>query len=547
MNTMTDETRQQVTDAALMELLSESENWDCTAGPDGVKMDTFLAQCMGNQISVDDYYLPDGSFDMQRAYAAYSASGSPNASVKILCSAYLHDENFQNVTIMDVDETNGAVITHNASSNTYTVSFCGTRNGYGEWTDNADGLLHDASQAQRNAATYFDMWSRRFDPDANVVVTGHSKGGNKAQYVTMFSDNRGMIDQCVALDGQGFSDEAMAEMQSHEDFETQRSKISLVCGEDDYVHVLGNRLALPEQTYYLQCNNRVSYEGGDAFMQDHQVAKLFVNANGQFTYELNGPASQGVQSRFVEVLYARLATTLDKETFNFCARTMMNIMEGTADTGDIIKMAGFVTAPVSEVLYYTPEGRALLDTLPVELLSNEQMQGAGGALAIIFVRVFPQALGNILRYKEVFTSVSGFTYALSAVQKFLYTNFRVGGSRSPTTGAHLAGMYESMTVDTGVMRQCAARFRSIARQLDDAKYSLEQSYSATHSDNKTDKLVAERPKRYVAENDTHYRSAQSSMDSAIKDLNTLASALDSMASVLESAEETALKYASLAP
>lgn len=53
-------------------------------------------------------------------------------------------------------------------------------------------------------------------------MSGHSKGGNKAQYVTMFSQNRDVIDTCVALDGQGFSDSAMEAMQEHDDFEQQQ-------------------------------------------------------------------------------------------------------------------------------------------------------------------------------------------------------------------------------------------------------------------------------------------------------------------------------------
>ena len=38
----------------------------------------------------------------------------------------------------------------------------------------------------------------------NITVTGHFKGGNKAQYVTIVTDR---IGRCVSFDGQGFSKE----------------------------------------------------------------------------------------------------------------------------------------------------------------------------------------------------------------------------------------------------------------------------------------------------------------------------------------------------
>ena len=41
-------------------------------------------------------------------------------------------------------------------------------------------------------------------PYDSITVAGHSKGGNKAQYVTVLSDK---VDRCISMDGQGFSQE----------------------------------------------------------------------------------------------------------------------------------------------------------------------------------------------------------------------------------------------------------------------------------------------------------------------------------------------------
>ena len=58
----------------------------------------------------------------------------------------------------------------------------------------------------------------------HVAVTGYSKGGNKAQYVTVVSANADLIDSCVALDGQGFSPEAVSFWKQYPDIYEDRRK-----------------------------------------------------------------------------------------------------------------------------------------------------------------------------------------------------------------------------------------------------------------------------------------------------------------------------------
>lgn len=135
----------------------------------------------------------------------------------------------------------------------YYMGFQGTQEK--EWMDNAEGMAQVSTMQQRDAARYFDSMVEKFhitDSD-HMVVTGHSKGGNKAQYVTMASENADLVDSCIALDGQGFSPEAVEMWKKYPDvYEARRDKIILVAGENDYVHVLGTRVAKPENTYYLR-------------------------------------------------------------------------------------------------------------------------------------------------------------------------------------------------------------------------------------------------------------------------------------------------------
>ena len=78
------------------------------------------------------------------------------------------------------------------------VVFRGT-SGKDEWIDNAIGLGVFDTERQKAALDYIENL-----PYDSITVAGHSKGGNKAQYVTVLSDK---VDRCISMDGQGFSQE----------------------------------------------------------------------------------------------------------------------------------------------------------------------------------------------------------------------------------------------------------------------------------------------------------------------------------------------------
>ena len=81
------------------------------------------------------------------------------------------------------------------------IVFRGTGNAY-EWRDNGKGGYVSETEQQLRAAKYVEDLPSEWG-DA-MTVTGHSKGGNKAQFVTI-ATNR--IAKCVSYDGQGFSKE----------------------------------------------------------------------------------------------------------------------------------------------------------------------------------------------------------------------------------------------------------------------------------------------------------------------------------------------------
>ena len=113
------------------------------------------------------------------------------------------------------------------------IVYKGTQDG-AEWQDNFEGLLESDTDCQVRAAAYADLMIERYGTDEGmVIVSGHSKGGNKAAY-TAVTDER--VDKCYSYDGQGFSSNF------HQKYATQvaerKDKIYAYNYEGDFVSSL---------------------------------------------------------------------------------------------------------------------------------------------------------------------------------------------------------------------------------------------------------------------------------------------------------------------
>lgn len=104
--------------------------------------------------------------------------------------------------------------------------FAGT--GENEWRDDCiAGTMADSDQ-QIKALEWIDQL-----PYDDIIVTGHSKGGNKAMYVAVTSDK---VSECYAYDGQGFSLEFCNKY--FIEILTKRDKIHLTANYRDFVNIL---------------------------------------------------------------------------------------------------------------------------------------------------------------------------------------------------------------------------------------------------------------------------------------------------------------------
>lgn len=107
------------------------------------------------------------------------------------------------------------------------VAFKGTT-GQKEWWDNGSGFGLSDTEKQEEALEYIENL-----PYNSITVTGHSKGGNKAQYVTVLSDK---VDRCISMDGQGFSQEFLDRY--YAEIEKKGGSITNYYLDGDFVSIL---------------------------------------------------------------------------------------------------------------------------------------------------------------------------------------------------------------------------------------------------------------------------------------------------------------------
>ncbi|MBD5474813.1 MAG: DUF2974 domain-containing protein [Lachnospiraceae bacterium] len=160
------------------------------------------------------------------------------------------------------EKTGGtAAVFFNEKTGEVVVAFRGTEKD--EWRDNfvggaatifekgAENVNHDGVSTRYQEEAL--KWYQELDlpkltnleiSKITITVTGHSKGGNKAKYITILDDS---VSRCLSFDGQGFSDEFF------EEYERRIAERACVISNHnvdfDYVNPLLNDVG--EKTYYV--------------------------------------------------------------------------------------------------------------------------------------------------------------------------------------------------------------------------------------------------------------------------------------------------------
>lgn len=300
-------------------------------------------------------------------------------------------------------QTNACTFTDPASKDVFVV-YRGTADG--EWPDNGAGLFSVSTLQQEDAVLYFNQLAERgyLDTPGSVYISGHSKGGNKAQFVTLASAYSEKIDQCLSFDGQGFAPKAIGalqELMGAEEFERRRHKLHSICGDNDFVNVLGCSVVPMDHTVYVETDpgpwNPAGY---------HDIKYLFAKrgTGGSLAFDtkLNPQApAQGGLAKYVSSLSAMIMNLPDDDLAD-CAmgltklielggRQNVGIHEGAVTAEEVLGLLKHGISLVFSTLPLAPESKAALLALPIAAPAVLQ----GGALTWALASALDSAFSNV--------------------------------------------------------------------------------------------------------------------------------------------------------
>lgn len=325
---------------------------------------------------------------------------------KLLKAAVDGNSDYANVTLVDQSSTNNTAAwkddliqgcTFRDGDGNYFVAFRGTGNG--RWADNGDGMTAPSTEMQEAAREYFDSMAEKYFINASeqgkeIFVTGHSKGGNEAQYVFMTSKYEHLIDGCYSLDGQGFSGSARKEFKKKYGpyYEKKLEKMYSVCGENDFVHDLGYVIIPEENTYFVETsgNELDCFHALENMIGDDNTSFVGLqwdtDENGNITH-----GEQGVLGRLAKKISEEFMK-LDDENLNGAAIAVMTFIDpyandeilGSIDVSwmDYVDLFAHGVPVALETLLLSEEGIDFLkEAISTGISALYEEYGAGGVIA----------------------------------------------------------------------------------------------------------------------------------------------------------------------
>lgn len=298
------------------------------------------------------------------------------------------------------------------------VAFRGT--GEGRWYDNGDAFAKEYSEYQQDAAQYFDYVvndkNLNITSAQNVIATGHSKGGNLAQFITLGSKHGHLIDKCVSFDGQGFSPEAIEyfkKLYGEDFYKKQCEKMYSISGDNDYVNVLGIKVIPEENTVYIKTTcDTYDFENSHALIHTKTgKGNLFDYSTGKF-YDTT--EKQREMALFAKSLSEEIMKLPRKQREEIC-RTLMSYLEymGEVDVGlggekatteEQLAFWSYLYKLAGELIL-TKEGQdfidqAIMDFINGKIINNDESV-LGDIILLVISPFFKYSFGGALDVLEL--------------------------------------------------------------------------------------------------------------------------------------------------
>ena len=206
---------------------------------------------------IDNYRDESGSFSVESVAPAGYGGGMDSEETAELFACIdeeiKKDPAFGELSASRILEENDvrAICYTDKKDNNPVVAFRGTGGTKEAWSDNLEGEYESETRIQKVAG---DFISKECDNYDSLTVTGHSKGGNMAMFVTVECQDK--VKSCVSFDGQGFGKTYIQEHKS--EIESASGKIKSISAYNDYVNIL--LWSIAGQNLYV--NNKKGIEYG---------------------------------------------------------------------------------------------------------------------------------------------------------------------------------------------------------------------------------------------------------------------------------------------
>lgn len=222
------------------------------------------------------------------------------------------------------------------------VAFRGTATN--EWVDDFEGANQIDSLQQINALEWYKMVYDRLELEGwTVTVTGHSKGGNKAKYITILNDTP---TRCVSFDGQGFSDKFMEHYKRR--ILLRQSVIENHNIDYDYVNILMNDIG--EKTYYI------GYDYGKyGFSESHAPNTFFdFREDGAYQIRVNPDGQRPemqILDQFINSMIRSAVSDKERSETNHLVGMLVEKAFSMSEGCDITEFIGFLCDMIGNPQY----------------------------------------------------------------------------------------------------------------------------------------------------------------------------------------------------
>lgn len=270
-----------------------------------------------------EYILGKSVYDFINDFDIYNldkkeiGSMDENSFLAIINTVREEKNIFSKIKIANINNDQGVVSAIFEFENNAIFVFKGT-SGSLEWNDNREGIFENNPDTKQQVKAYEYFEKNIFDnylkvKYKNVYVTGHSKGGNKAQYIGVRAGR--YIKKVYSFDGQGFGD-AFFEKYT-ENIKRYSKKIINISGEYDYVNIIGELVA--SKNVYLKSNALIEIrevKGNFKTLYNyHFLTELFHIEYGKMVVNKEGEQAEVIKEIKKNFVYYK--NNLNKEDYKF--------------------------------------------------------------------------------------------------------------------------------------------------------------------------------------------------------------------------------------